>query len=60
MASVTPCSEPMTAFYDCLVRQPASHWRCDSESGIAQIREGFCEKEQQQTVTCMEAKMTTP
>ena len=58
MASVTPCREPMTAFYDCLVGQPVSHWRCDRESGVAQIREGFCEDEQRKTVSCMEAKMT--
>jgi len=57
MASATPCGQQINEFYTCLVGQPPARWQCDSESGVAQIREGFCEKEQAQTVSCMEAKM---
>ena len=51
----TPCSEPVAAFYACLQREPAAHWEC-GEDGIAAIREGYCEKEQERTVACMETK----
>lgn len=56
MGSLTPCAESMTSFYKCLVGQPAKNWECD-EDGIAAIREGFCDKEQESAVACMEAKM---
>ena len=57
MASATPCSQQISEFYACLAVQPAARWQCDNESGVAQIREGFCEKEQAQSVSCMETKM---
>jgi hypothetical protein len=56
MASLTPCSSEISRFYDCLVAQPIQHWECGSE-GVAQIRDGYCDTEQQQAVGCMEAKM---
>jgi hypothetical protein len=51
----TPCSEAFAALYACLGSQPAERWEC-GEDGMAAIREGFCEKEQERTVKCMEAK----
>jgi hypothetical protein len=51
----TPCSESFAALYACLQREPPAHWEC-GEDGIAAIREGYCEKEQERTVICMEAK----
>jgi hypothetical protein len=51
----TPCSEPFAALYACLQREPPAHWEC-GEDGVAAIREGYCEKEQERTVDCMEAK----
>jgi len=56
MAALTPCSEPVSTMYACLVRQPAANWEC-AEDGVAAIREGFCDREQERAVTCMEAKM---
>jgi hypothetical protein len=55
MAAGTPCSESFAALYQCLVREPIEHWEC-AEDGIAAIRVGFCEKEQERAVGCMEAK----
>jgi len=55
MAIGTPCSAEFSALYTCLLREPMDHWEC-SEDGTAAIREGYCEKEQERTVTCMEAK----
>jgi hypothetical protein len=55
MAIGTPCRDAFTALYACFGREPAEHWEC-GEDGIAAIREGFCEKEQERTVTCMEEK----
>jgi hypothetical protein len=55
MAIGTPCSDAFSALYACFGREPAEHWEC-GEDGIVAIREGFCEKEQERTVTCMEAK----
>jgi hypothetical protein len=51
----TPCSEQFSALYACFLREPIAHWEC-SEDGIAAIREGYCEKEQERAVGCMEAK----
>lgn len=55
MAVGTPCSSEFMRFYACLVREPVEHWEC-SEDGIAAIKEGFCEKEQEAAIACMEAK----
>ena len=55
MAVGTPCSEAFLRFYACLVREPVEHWEC-SDDGIAAIKEGFCEKEQEAAIGCMEAK----
>ena len=55
MGTVTPCTPEMTAFYRCLVKQPAKNWECD-EDGVAAIRQGFCDKEQEKTVLCMDKR----
>lgn len=51
----TPCSEQFSALYACFLREPVAHWEC-GEDGVAAIREGYCEKEQERAVSCMEAK----
>jgi len=56
MATVTPCTAEMTAFYQCLLKQPIKNWECD-EDGVAAIRQGFCDKEQEKTVLCMDKKV---
>lgn len=56
MASLTPCSQPVSAMFSCLLREPLAHWSC-AEDGVAAIREGYCDSEQAQAVACMEAKM---
>jgi hypothetical protein len=55
MAAGTPCSAQFALFYGCLVKEPVEHWECDPE-GVAAIREGFCDKEQERALACMEAK----
>jgi hypothetical protein len=50
----TPCSDQMSKFLRCLVSEPVERWEC-GEDGVAAIREGFCDKEQEQAVGCMEA-----
>jgi len=55
MAIGTPCSEQFSGLYTCLLGEPVEHWEC-GEDGIAALREGYCNKEQEQTVTCMETK----
>ena len=55
MAVGTPCSGAFMSFYACLVREPVEHWEC-SEDGIAAIKDGFCQKEQEAAVGCLEAK----
>lgn len=54
MGSVPSCQTQFAAFYRCLVGQPNQNWRCD-EDGMASIREGFCDREQQRAVECVEA-----
>ncbi len=56
MAVGTPCGRPMAALYTCLVKQPLQHWEC-AEDGTAAIRDGFCDKEQENVVHCMDANM---
>lgn len=53
MASVADCSASFLAFYRCLEQEPLEHWRCDQD-GIAAIREGFCDREQESAVGCIE------
>ena|SRR5215471_887381 len=59
MGSFTPCQDQFAAFYRCLATKPDPNWEC-GEDGVAAIREGFCDSEQESTVTCMEAKMQRP
>lgn len=54
-AAGTPCNAEFQAFYRCLVPQPIKNWEC-AEDGVAAIKPGFCEKEQENAVRCMEAK----
>jgi hypothetical protein len=56
MGSLTPCTAEVSSFYDCLVSQPPQNWSC-APDGVAAIRAGYCDKEQGETVACMEAKM---
>ena len=53
MAAIGACERQFAGFYRCLSGEPSEHWRCD-EDGVAAIREGFCDKEQEATVQCME------
>jgi hypothetical protein len=54
-ATGTPCNPEFQSFYQCLVPQPIKNWEC-AEDGIAAIRVGICEKEQERVLHCMEAK----
>lgn len=56
MGTLTPCADQTTSFYGCLVHQPTQNWKCD-EKGVAAIRAGFCDAEQERVVVCMESKM---
>ena len=56
MASLTPCTTEIVAMQRCLTKQPVKNWEC-AEDGVAAVREGFCDSEQQRAVACMDAKM---
>lgn len=51
----TPCNAEFQAFYRCLMPQPVHNWEC-ADDGIAAIKPGFCEEQQERAVQCMEAK----
>ena len=51
----TPCNAEFQAFYRCLMPQPVHKWDC-ADDGIAAIKPGFCEGQQERAVQCMEAK----
>jgi hypothetical protein len=53
--SGTPCNAEFQAFYQCLVPQPIKNWECD-EDGVASIKPGNCDKEQERAIQCMAAK----
>lgn len=48
------CGDEMNAFMDCALTHPASHWEC-SENGVAAIRQGYCDREQQSFMHCFTA-----
>jgi hypothetical protein len=54
-ATGTPCNAEFQAFYRCLVPQPAHNWEC-AEDGIAAIKPGLCDEQQERAIQCMEAK----
>jgi hypothetical protein len=56
MGTVTPCTPEMKTFYKCLLKQGIKNWECD-EDGVAAIRRGFCDKEQETVVLCMDKKV---
>ena len=56
MAAGTPCTDAFRAFYGCLVREPVAHWEC-GDDGVAAIREGYCDKEQERAVGCLETNV---
>jgi hypothetical protein len=55
-ASATPCKHEFASFYGCLVTQPLENWHCE-EDGVAAIREGHCEREQERALQCMDQRM---
>jgi hypothetical protein len=50
-----PCSAEFQNFYRCLVPQAVENWEC-AEDGIAAIKPGRCDEEQERAVKCIEAK----
>jgi len=56
MATLTPCSAEFAELYSCLVKEPTAHWECGAD-GVAAIREGYCERQQAVTASCMEKKL---
>ncbi|HEY2405694.1 MAG TPA: hypothetical protein VGI10_06820 [Polyangiaceae bacterium] len=54
MGSIAACQPEFSAFYRCLLAQPADHFSCDADDGVAAINEGFCDQEQQASLHCME------
>ena len=55
MGLVAGCNGQISAFYRCLAGQPLDRWEC-AEDGVAAIRDGFCEVEQERAVACVEMK----
>jgi hypothetical protein len=53
MASIKPCVAAFNSLYACLAAEPLAHWEC-AEDGIAAIRDGYCEKEQERAAGCVE------
>lgn len=43
----------MVAFLECLSKEPLEHWECDTEAHIPGIREGYCEKQQNDVAHCV-------
>jgi hypothetical protein len=48
------CDHEMRAFVTCSLTHPVAHWEC-TENGVAAIKQGFCDGEQQDFVRCFEA-----
>jgi len=55
----TPCNAEFLAFYRCIVPQPINNWEC-AEDGVAAVKPGVCDEEQQRAVRCMQAKAPPP
>jgi hypothetical protein len=48
------CGAQMSAFMACALTHPVEHWEC-TESGVAALRQGYCDTEQQTFVGCFQA-----
>jgi hypothetical protein len=53
MASISLCRAELEAFYACLAGEPPDHWEC-AEDGVAVIRDGYCDKQQERFALCAE------
>ena len=56
MANGQLCQEEMRSVLACITREPSSNWECDEE-GLAAIREGYCEREQQGFLDCVQRQL---
>jgi hypothetical protein len=54
MGIISGCADQVAAMYRCLVQHRVSHWEC-ADDGVAAIREGYCDKEQEQAIKCIES-----
>jgi hypothetical protein len=45
------CPAEMSKLMSCALKQPAEHWEC-SDEGVAAIRDGYCDKEQEAFMSC--------
>jgi hypothetical protein len=52
----SPCAAEMLRLFRCAVYEPPSHWKC-ADDGMAAIRPGYCDKEQEHTFVCMQNRM---
>jgi hypothetical protein len=52
----TPCAAEMLRLFRCAVFEPMSHFKC-ADDGVAVIRPGYCDKEQERTFVCMQNRM---
>jgi hypothetical protein len=43
--------------YASMIREPVGHREC-AEDGVAAIREGYCDAEQERAIGCMERTLT--
>lgn len=53
MANIPVCTAEMAAFIACVARQEPSASHCN-EDGEAEIRDGFCDTEQERVAACLE------
>jgi hypothetical protein len=42
----------------CIAAEPVAHWECD-EAGVAAIREGYCDGEQQAFAACFQRSLAS-
>lgn len=50
------CPAEMSKLMTCALKHPAERWEC-SDEGVASIRDGYCDKEQEAFMNCV---MKTP
>jgi hypothetical protein len=56
MGSAEVCKDELRAATACMLAHPASDWEC-SPQGLAAIKSGICDSEQQKVMNCMMAEV---
>ena len=55
-----PCADELRVALRCFIRQPVSRWECGDDDGLASVKDGTCDAEQERYARCVTGAPKAP